>query len=246
MTDYNNTFDGRGKLSSEDQILGIDYDTEFDNIQTSIASKTEKITTPVAGDFAQEASGGKLAGSTIDSTYFDTLSSNLQTQIDGKISKAAQATDHRRGGNVQIVNTDTTPVDLSGITNGTEYSVGPTGAGADFTMADLDNVPSTARFIYLWIEFDFIFLSADPTGFFPIYLMMTSGDLTPPTTTTNKNSVLLFAQSVNPGSGVDCSISRSATVLVPCNSSGVYKFVDAGTSDGYYTQFDVHYRGFIG
>lgn len=146
MSNYDNSWDGLGKLSRQDPILAADFDTEFDKIQTAIASKIDKAGSATAGNFADHAAGGALADSGVADTYFTTISSNVQTQIDTLQSKVAQATGHVRNGVLQLYEGTATKVNLaSGRSPATWYKVGPTGSGADIIMADLDDTPLSAQ-----------------------------------------------------------------------------------------------------
>lgn len=156
MTDYTNTFDGPGKLSREDQILAVDFDTEFDSIQTAVNSKIDKVGSPTLDDFADHAAGGAIADSGVLSTYFNTLTSNVQTQFDALQLKVAQATGHVRSGILQCYEGTATAINLaSGRSSATWYKVGPTGSGADIIWADLDDTPTSAQGIYATLRSKF-------------------------------------------------------------------------------------------
>ena len=65
MTDYSKTYDGATKDSSNDTILGADFDTEFTNISTMSATKADKVVGAVSGNIAELDGNGNL----VDSGY---------------------------------------------------------------------------------------------------------------------------------------------------------------------------------
>jgi len=84
--------------------------------------------------------------------YSDGVTSNIQTQLDAKVSQAGSAvTGHVRAGNTQILsgaNTSYAAFDVDGgVTENTWESIGPTGSSADNIWASLDDVPSTATIL---------------------------------------------------------------------------------------------------
>lgn len=63
MSDYSKIYDGASKDATDATILGADFDTEFDNIETAIATKTDKVTPTVANNVATLNGVGNLADS---------------------------------------------------------------------------------------------------------------------------------------------------------------------------------------
>lgn len=150
MSDYTNTFDGAGKESRGDAILGADVDTELDNIATAIATKVDKPGSPTTGDLFDQTATGGLAVSGVAAANLTGLTSSLQEQIDGKWVAPSAATNHTRAGPFQIYTGGGSALTLSASDlNGTYTTIGPTSSGLDHEWSVLDDVPSTARALLL-------------------------------------------------------------------------------------------------
>ena len=63
MSDYSKTYDGAAKDSSNDTILGADFDTEFSNIGTMSGTKADKVVGAVSGNIAELDGNGNLVDS---------------------------------------------------------------------------------------------------------------------------------------------------------------------------------------
>lgn len=60
MSDYNNSFNGAGKDAGNDIIYGVDLDTQFDNIATMSATKSNKVVPSSANNVAYLSVSGDL------------------------------------------------------------------------------------------------------------------------------------------------------------------------------------------
>ena len=64
MTDYNNTYGGAAKDAANSTILGADIDTELDAVETHVATKSNKITSPDTDNILVMDANGDLKDST--------------------------------------------------------------------------------------------------------------------------------------------------------------------------------------
>lgn len=64
MTDYNNTYGGAAKDGAEATILGADIDTQLDSLETHVATKADKITSPDLDNILTMDGNGNLKDST--------------------------------------------------------------------------------------------------------------------------------------------------------------------------------------
>lgn len=249
MTDYTNTFGGAAKDAADDPLLGVDHDTELDNISTAIASKADKIIGATAGNLIEVSAAGHPVDSGVDSANFDGLTGVVQTQLDGKVSTDGVVTGHNKAGNMQFLDGDTTTdvefattTFTSAVTVDTWESFGPTGSGADNIWTPLDNLASNARILIVYLRVDhFNFQDTNECG---IRCYATNGDdLTPAV-----NRQTLIYQHGNRGitGAGSSSWGRSAMVFIPLSSSQEFKFRwtrYGQTMDG--EAGLLNYRGFI-
>jgi hypothetical protein len=63
MSDYTNTFNGAAKDAANDTILGAQHDTQYDAVQTAVATKANKITSPTVDRVLTMTGGGDLKDS---------------------------------------------------------------------------------------------------------------------------------------------------------------------------------------
>jgi hypothetical protein len=68
MSDYTKSYNGAAKDAAEDIVLGADFDTEFEAIETAIASKANKQIPVAVGNVATLSSSGDLQDSGVTST----------------------------------------------------------------------------------------------------------------------------------------------------------------------------------
>lgn len=243
MGNYNNTLDASGKLSREDEILAVDYDTEFDAIQTAINSKIDVLASPTAGNLVEEAAGGEQADSGISAANLAGLTGVVQTQLDALVSIEAQATDHIRAGNFQLF-TGTHTGEAIESTSG-ERTVGPTGSGKDHIIAAMDNIPAGAQFAIFLMKFETLFTSA---GAFNLQTAITKGDVATPTTSASKDNAVPFIHYHAPRSSANNEQWRvTQTLYVPLDSSLTFRFRNIGNAHNSGTSPSqlLIYKGFI-
>jgi len=85
MSNYSKSYDGAAKDAALSSIDGADFDTEFELIETAIATKADKSAT--ADRAAQYSSSNVLEASVVTSTelgYVSGVTSAVQTQLDAK------------------------------------------------------------------------------------------------------------------------------------------------------------------
>lgn len=240
MTDYTNTFDGVGKDTNTDPILGVDHDTELDNISTAIASKATKIIAGTSGNLIEQDAGGDLVDSGIDSANLDGLTGVVQTQIDGKADQVAVVADHTRCGSTQVTNGEQsqTSFNLFGtVTIATWESVGPTGSGADNIWTALDALPADAGSIICYVAHNML---ATAAGNYQLIMYVTNGDDSTPLA----GEDTLACQSDADSDGTVDFFGQSFWVYIPLNSANVFK-VYWNSSNTTTQNTTLLYRGFM-
>lgn len=70
MADYTKIYDGAAKDTAESAISGADFDTEFDAIETAIATKANLKVPSTANTFALLDVNGNLGASELDDSYW--------------------------------------------------------------------------------------------------------------------------------------------------------------------------------
>ena len=75
MSDYSRAYDGAAKDAAEDTVLGSDFDSEFDLIQTAVNTKADKIVSGTNGNLISQDADGNLvdSGASKDTPEFDDL-----------------------------------------------------------------------------------------------------------------------------------------------------------------------------
>lgn len=154
----------------------------------------------------------------------------------------AAPTNHVRAGNKYLVNGD---VSITGfqadaaITEDTFETIGPTGSGADNIIADMDDMPSTARIGIFLVGVGW---TADAnTNAAGIRLHAAAGDATVSTPVTATTSIAQFNTDPNSNSHQG---SFETVIEVPLDSSQTFKFTWSGTNQVVDSVF-LYYRGFI-
>ena len=89
MSDYTNTFGGAAKDIANATILGAQFDTQFDNIATAVATKADKYTTGNTGDLLSRDANGNLTSSAIwnvNSGHLVAATDNVEIQLGNVLS----------------------------------------------------------------------------------------------------------------------------------------------------------------
>lgn len=234
MSDYTNTFGGALKDSQSETIKGVDWDTEYDEIETVIATKTDKVTGN-EGDLVELGASGNIATSNVVATNLTGLDSNLQTQLTGSNMEnsvtyyAAAGPYHIGDGTYPLA----TKLDLyNGASEDVWTSVGPTGSGASIIWTDLDALPTSTGTLILEVYQQ---IQSSATLLIGGLFLKTGDD----TDTSSPQPIL----SAYDGAG---SMKRTVSVSVAVNSANVfrYKWKIIVGSGGYYIPV-AHLRGFI-
>jgi hypothetical protein len=241
MTDYTKSQNWTEKKTNESDILAADHDTELDLISTAINSKSNKVSSPTTGNLAEMNANGELVDSGIASANLDGLTSNIQTQLDAKVGPLVSApTNHIRAGNFHFHDGTTGLTALqahSVITEDTWESVGPTGSGADNIWADMDDMPSTATGVMVYIHYDWTASSTATSSFTCHY---TIGDDESPSTGVSNRPVWHVADSDASGE----IFTSTVFMIIPVSGDQIFKFrwlLNPGTI----TTLELFYKGFV-
>lgn len=246
MADYTKVFDGAAKDAADSTVLGADHDTEFEAISTAVATKADKVTSPVAGNLLELDAAGNLVDSGIASANLDSLSAVVETRLDGidttvaLVTPAAQPTDHIRAGFLNLWDGETAAASTvalnTAVTETTWETIGPTGSGADVIWTALDNLPSNARVLLLSFTAE---ISENASGFIAS-VHTADGDVTTPNG--DGASIRFYLKSATGTGNVSGS---SNTAMVPCNSSHVFKVNWTITNGTTITTFAMDYQGYV-
>jgi len=102
MTDYVSNYDGAGKDAEESVVKAVQFDQEFSSIALAVGTKTESVSSPTNGNLLSVDGNGIAEDSGIASANLDSLTSNVQTQLDAKIPTLSAVTDYAKAGLTQI------------------------------------------------------------------------------------------------------------------------------------------------
>lgn len=212
MSDYTKTTDFGAKDSlptgnSGKLVKGSDFDTEFDNIATAVATKFD------SSDLIDE----------------DNMASNSATKAPTQQSvkayvDASQATYVNDAGGGPVI--DDTIFDFyNNITAATWESVGPTGSGADNIWTALDAVPSDADWVELKVMLSFTSASAGGSAASPNYSAYGRSGTSSETVTYD---TLLAWVGWYQSSGVGGGQNQVSIVKVPCSTGLIFDFYHTG------------------
>lgn len=81
MTDYTNTFGGAAQDAASATILGAEWDTEYENIATAIATKQDKIAAPTDGNLIELDGSGVPTDAGISRTPLVGLTGVVETAL---------------------------------------------------------------------------------------------------------------------------------------------------------------------
>jgi len=160
MANYTNTFGGSLKDGTQDTIEGVDWDTEYDNVETAIATKANKDTGD-NGELVELTAAGDILAAGPLATNLTGLTSNLQTQITAAIPPQNN-TGYQPAGYVHLLDGSVTHSaefaslwerDGGGVGGDQTALVGPTGSGAENIWTAMDGFPSTARIAIVNFQF---------------------------------------------------------------------------------------------
>ena len=155
MTDYSKTtnFTAKDALASGDPnkvIKGSEYDTEYDNISTAVATKANKSAPATTNNLAMLSASGDLADSLVETDGAGNITANVTGNADTATTAAAWTTTRTIGmsgdissdavnidgsGNITITNTDIDPTTVgsaelktsfTNAVNGAAWSASPT------------------------------------------------------------------------------------------------------------------------
>jgi hypothetical protein len=82
MTDYSNTFGGRAKDKNSTTILGVDWDTQYSNIETAVNSKQDKVGSATNGNLIEFNASSVPIDSGIASSYIDNVEADVDARLD--------------------------------------------------------------------------------------------------------------------------------------------------------------------
>lgn len=168
-------------------------------------------------------------------------------RVSGSLEKTdAQLANHIRAGNTQIPSGGTSysllDIDAT-VTTATWTTVGPTGSGATVIWSSLDHIPSSTRILKLDIHTSFETLNVAGNNLGGIGAMFEDGD----SSYTGSTSTNVSAMVDSYGDSVDKSIfiSEYNAILVPVNSSNVFKVRWQSEPSNATENIRAFYRGFI-
>jgi len=101
MTDYVSNYNGAGKDAEESVVKAVQFDQEFSSIALAVGTKIEPVSSPTNGNLLSVDGNGIAEDSGIASANLDSLTSNVQTQLDSKIPTLSVVTDYVKAGLAQ-------------------------------------------------------------------------------------------------------------------------------------------------
>lgn len=246
MTDYNKQLDWTSKAFAGDLILAADHDTELDAIATAIATKTDVVTSPVAGNLAKQGAAAVFTDSTIDTTDLEGLTSDLQDQLDNLQVDTTAPANHIKARNFAITNGEggLTALDWSAFTYSTHAdghdiprTIGKTGSGADTEWASMDSIPSNARVLLCMIA---THADSVASGDFGISAYAHSGDLSEPPPGADS----LMYKYEQEASGADITCIHSDFIFIPIGDAQTFGFAHTKLNCNI-TTAKLYYRGYL-
>lgn len=164
MTNYINTFGGKAKDNNQAVIKGVDWDTEYDNIATAIATKEDLVAAATNGNLIEFNGSSTPIDAGIASANLDGLGGVVETRLDGHDTDITTANSNittltprapsgsfpyfQRAGEFWIYEGDdaspATVFNVSAEAQDTWLKVGATGVTADVTWSALDTLGGKA------------------------------------------------------------------------------------------------------
>lgn len=243
MSDYTNTFGGAAKDSGDSTLLGVDHDTELDNIATAITTKMDKPIGPTNANLAEQDVNGNLQDAGLGIGYLENVTEDVQARIDsGGDDPISVATTHTQGGNLQLDLSTYGGWNLeSQITQATWETIGPTGSGADWEWVALNNVPASARILIFQLQAATKYDTVIEDVSYSVYATH-GADATPAA----DDSTLVYWKGRTTYNDANNTDDHLGLIYVPCHTDQTFKIYwdeVTTTSDPFTTRFQ--YQGFF-
>lgn len=186
MTDYTNTFGGAAQDAASATILGAEWDTEYENIATAVATKQDKIAAPTDGNLIELDGSGVPTDAGVASGSLTGLTGVVETRVDALetqlpfITPDGAISGWTRSGRFYFPNGDASLSNYSvpGSADGAWWSIGSTSGVADGIWSTLDPFTITyePKALLLGVT---ISNTASSTFNSSMDLYMAAGDVTP-------------------------------------------------------------------
>jgi len=191
MSDYSKSTNFTAKDSTNATVLGAEHDTEYNAIQTAIATKANKVASPTTGNIASLTGTGDIQDSGVAASQVTTNASNIATNTADIATNTAD-----------IATLDTSVTNIEAGVTATVYTAESVGTGTSKTKSLSGTVEE--------IEVTWKGLSATATGYLLVRLgssgtLKTSGYSGRVATVTGTNTCTLGSIYSN-GFGLDVQL----------------------------------------